>query len=1149
MAQSRSFQSTYTQIQDYTNIHDGDILIFLVEDGDGNPNPARYGLYNVGTDIQVKNDEDFDFKTNHDKGYRFIVTKGTANNTLYLRNEQSEYYIYPTSGSTYSPCVSYSTTSSSATITLLHPMNDNGFHFAMGNSHSDNYGYSYLCYYPKNSNHLLKSNYINDQFALSVAYASPKGYSLKDATDLGYHPSSWSIYKETRVYIPRIVFDTKGQGTCEMDTVFAYSLTLPDVTDLAPGIGFAGWNDGTTTYPPFTTIDFNGEDKCFTAVYEPIAAHFIVNEVLGNAVPSQVDTIIVLPNCIAKNGYRFLGWALSSEAAGPDPNLHVGDSIRLQKTTYYYGKFEDLMLCSSYERVTNSKLEAGGKYILTFEDGDYGGTNKYAIHITEDNQFKLVPFDIEHPNPDDVFTYNGSLFSNRQGKHLGVSRNTSGWTNLSVSGGKFDNGYYSAGNGGIRLQYYNNYNGVGTECVVYTSTTSISLLSQSQSADQWSQHKSLAAMRKDGLYPNAITVYKQLPNYAYYVEYNTGVANISIPRDESCAVTLPTDELFEEPWKAILIGWATTPEKAKAGITDAGVPGGYFVPTHDCTLYAVYRDVFYDILEWKPEGIVIQTMSKAMRLITQIIPNNRPIFNTLDDVAIDAGVYNVKTEPLYHYPGHILDLTFRDSLDQYIFTDIWVNIPYIIINDTTTEYFNRDTASWTDVVITSGSTLTVTSDMTFRHVMVMAGGKLIVPAGCTLHCRELSLRGGQLQDTTYRFRYPQLKLDGQVEIDNQTIWYDFLVSDRQFYNLALPVEVDRNAILSHLGDTIEKYIADYAGNLRAQAQTGWDYTKDMVLTPGKGYTCCAVPLSVSPRAAEYKQQKYIAVRFPMNVGESYSEQTEKSVPVSEYKSDFAPGFWNWNLVGNPYFTSFQGALYVDTVEQNYVTIPNDSGTVYVNRLTRWTELPAFNNFFIQTVGTGNLTFALRNRVGAPLLDNHPSADWRTGLIIQSGASQTTDQVGILIGEQYSSAYEINADLQKWMNQGLNVYAVTDDCLAFIAIHPTEAQSIKLGYQAPVKGSYTLMLDSMYDLSPLSSAVLYDTQTMQYTDLLQSSYTFTSQAVRDDNRFVLSLTRRANDITTSIEPIKTNNVHKVLINGQLIIQRQDQWYNLQGNRIQ
>lgn len=1149
IAEYRTLQSTYTQILNYSAIHDGDILIFLMEDGDGNDNPVRYGLYNVGSDIQLKNDVEFDFNTNHDKGYRFIVTKGATDKTLYLCNEQSKYYIYPTSGSTYSPYVSYSVTKSDAALALLHPMNDNGSHFAISNSHSDNYGYSYLCYYPQNSNHLFKSNYLNDQYALSVAYASPQGYSLKNATDLGYHPSSWSIYKETRMFIPRAVFNTKGQGSCELDTVYAYTLTLPDVTNMAPGIGFAGWNDGTTTYPPYTTIDLNGEDKWFTAVYEPISAHFVVNEVLGNAVPSQTNTRIVIPSCVAKNGYRFLGWALSNEDSAPDPNLHIGDTIIIQKTTYYYGKFEDLMLCSSYARVTDSKLENGGKYILTFEDGDYG-PNKYVIHISEDNRFQLMPFDMEFPNPDDVFTYNGSVFSNRQGKHLGVSRSTTGWTDLSVNGGKFDNGYYSAGNGGIRLQYYNNYNGVGTECVVYTSTTSISLLSQSQSADQWSKRKSLAAMRKDGLYPNAITVYKQLPNYAYYVEYNTGVAGTVIPKEESCAVTLPTNELFEEPWKPILIGWATTPENAKAGLADAGEPGGYFVPTHDCTLYAVYRDVFYDLLEWKEDGVVIQTMNHAQTIITQVIPDNIPLFNSLDNQEIDAGVYDLKTTPLVPYYGHILDLTFRDSDNQYIFTDIWTVIPYIITQSGTTESINPDTAAWCDLVVLDGATLTLTNDISFRHVMIMPGGKLIIPADYTLHCKQFSLRGGHLADTTYQFIYPQLKVDGQLQIDNQTIWYDYLVSDRQQYNLALPYEVDRTEILNHLGDTVLRYFADYSGELRAQTKTGWNYTKDMVLLPGKGYTCLGIPAEVAPRGGKYVSQKYVALRFPMHVGESFSEQQEKSIHVSEYTSLFAPGFWNWNLVGNPYFSSFQGALYINDVEQNYVTIPNDSGTVYMNHLTQWTTLPAFNNFFVQAASTGELTFALGGRINIPQRELETTSDeWRTGIILRDDANGTTDQLGVLIGDAYTDEYEFNADLQKWMNKGLNVYAVSQEQLAFIAVNPSSAQTIHVGYQTPHAGQYTFALDSVYDLSSVASAILYDIEKQTYTDLTQAPYMFSSNPIRKETRFILSIMGKKEISTSSNTLNKDVEPTKMIINGQLMIHNGNRWINAQGQMIQ
>lgn len=1146
----RDFVRTYEQVIDYRTIHDGDILIFLMEDGNDNSNPARYALYNNGTANSLKTDENFDF-SNTDEGFRFVTTKGSTINTFDLFNVQSGYYIYATVGTNIKPCVDVASTIADGQQVLFSPMNDEGHHFAISNARGNNYGYAYLCYYSHNeTEHLIKYNYIRNQFALSIAYNTPKGYSLHDADSLGYYPSAWTIYREIRTPLSRFIFQTNGKSTCVMDTVFASELVLPTVTDIADNLSFAGWFDGTTLYPPYTTLRPKGEDVWLTAVYEPISAHFIVPELLGDFVETQVDTLIAIPNCLAHEGYRFLGWALSENATTPDPNIHIGDTIVINQSTYFYAVFEDLIVCNSLELITDSKVEDGGKYILTFEDGGSKGTNKYVIHIDENNGFSLRPFDREHPDNDDVFTYTNSVFTNRNGKRLGVSRSSVGWMSLSTEGVPFENGYYAASNGAIRLQIYNNYNSEGTLSLVYTSPTSIGLLRQAQATDQLRAYQTLTDVCKSGAYPNAITVYKQLPNYAYYVEYDTREAGTIIPREESCAVTLPTNELFEEPWKPILIGWATTPENAKAGLADAGEPGGYFVPTHDCTLYAVYRDVFYDLLEWKEDGVVIQTMNHAQTIITQVIPDNIPLFNSLDNQEIDAGVYDLKTTPLVPYYGHILDLTFRDSDNQYIFTDIWTVIPYIITQSGTTESINPDTAAWCDLVVLDGAILTLTNDISFRNVTIMPGGKLIIPADYTLHCKQFSLRGGHLADTTYQFIYPQLKVDGQLQIDNQTIWYDYLVSDRQQYNLALPYEVDRTEILNHLGDTVLRYFADYSGELRAQTKTGWNYTKDMVLLPGKGYTCFGIPAEVAPRGGKYVSQKYVALRFPMHVGESFSEQQEKSIHVSEYTSLFAPGFWNWNLVGNPYFSSFQGALYINDVEQNYVTIPNDSGTVYMNHLTQWTTLPAFNNFFVQAASTGELTFALGGRINIPQRELEMTSDaWRTGIILRDDANGTTDQLGVLIGDAYTDEYEFNADLQKWMNKGLNVYAVSQEQLAFIAVNPSSAQTIHVGYQTPHAGQYTFALDSVYDLSSVASAILYDIEKQTYTDLTQAPYMFSSNPIRKETRFILSIMGKK-EISTSLNTLnKDVEPTKMIINGQLMIHNGNRWINAQGQMIQ
>ncbi len=217
--------------------------------------------------------------------------------------------------------------------------------------------------------------------------------------------------------------------------------------------------------------------------------------------------------------------------------------------------------------------------------------------------------------------------------------------------------------------------------------------------------------------------------------------------------------------------------------------------------------------------------------------------------------------------------------------------------------------------------------------------------------------------------------------------------------------------------------------------------------------------------------------------------------------------------------SYAGDLTINGTKQTYVTIPDSLGTSYTNHELDADEalLPAFKNFFIQAAATGSLLFDNAHRqTSAPWRRmESPSDEYRTGIILSQG--DLSDRAGLLIGDAYTPAYEINADLDKWMNAVLSVYSVVGgNTLAYAAIdHDMAAEAIPVGYKTTKAGSCTFSLNRKYDASLVQAVWLTDYETGVVTNLLLEDYTFSTQAVTNNTRFALTVIRTNHQTPTDI----------------------------------
>lgn len=421
------------------------------------------------------------------------------------------------------------------------------------------------------------------------------------------------------------------------------------------------------------------------------------------------------------------------------------------------------------------------------------------------------------------------------------------------------------------------------------------------------------------------------------------------------------------------------------------------------------------------------------------------------------------------------------------------------------------------------------------------------------------------------------------------------------------------------------FIKYYNGALRAADANGGalatTYWTD-VTTRGTDYTLKAglgYEIGLADQSAKYfNGQDYThtsrTFRFTMRpeVGESWlvSERTgggSKSAIVtpSTVTDERNAVHAGWNLIGNPYMHTYNTGTvpddgnirkghwvekldaygdrtgywwildteHPDTYPQAvpYLTLYDPSKprhNRYSQVLASCHDLRPFEAVFVQVNEGNTLNFGMNMNVSAmPAYRRSIESEGpvRTGIII-SGADYT-DRTGFVLSEEYTSAYEIGADLEKVVNNytkkgvttySLNLYSLDslNRQLAFNGLSPeAAADTIPLGVTCPENGEYTFSFDAdWYGVKAkyIESLELIDYQTHQAVNLLNNIYSFSAAANQViHNRFALVIRLKEQPgIATDFEQIETepSAVRKIIKDGHLYILRENDIFNAVGAKV-
>ena len=649
--------------------------------------------------------------------------------------------------------------------------------------------------------------------------------------------------------------------------------------------------------------------------------------------------------------------------------------------------------------------------------------------------------------------------------------------------------------------------------------------------------------------------------------------------------TLQTDQTQNQNYLRYWTSAEGTPVGPKWGTYNAGENKLYFLPVTETQPFE------YAVVEWYPTKMLIQT-DAAITSPTVKVGGEEVATPVLTSKG--GKLYEISNLPLETNPNEVLQVSFTADAVNYVNAKV---VPIILsrgAKSITGEPFvtlTQKVYQYADVVVRDEATLTIDGGTdvanTLLSVTIYPTAKVAVAEGKKLSVHSLTFFGGidEIYDgsayTINKYGVPQLSLKGILNKTVTNMDYIMRVNLDQMYQVGVPYDVDLDDITYWDGTAMklgeDLYISAYDGQARANRESKtWIWETDFeeklgsaTLKPGIGYT-----ISADMQAGVGNE--YSIIRMPMkNNIASGDTEIAKSVRVVAYDNQkgvtITDNHKGWNYLSNPYMVAISGAeadskLVVGYLRETgtgpwewvdddcrYVTIPYDDGTNYYQRKFSEATLLPFKSFFLQIATSGELSFALTSRQNAPARYLQSSNEQREVEFEVLLANDTrSDNLGFLIGEDYTPAYEINADLEKMIGS-MSVYTIYNGYnLAYNALSPANAEEqIPIGYVVPTMGEYTFALDESSDIEDVEHIYLIDYETSAITDLVTDVYTFTALEQKSDTRFAINVALKSKDnAATGLDNMNTNGElpTKFIYQDKIFILHHGVIYDATGKRV-
>ena len=326
--------------------------------------------------------------------------------------------------------------------------------------------------------------------------------------------------------------------------------------------------------------------------------------------------------------------------------------------------------------------------------------------------------------------------------------------------------------------------------------------------------------------------------------------------------------------------------------------------------------------------------------------------------------------------------------------------------------------------------------------------------------------------------------DGNITAQN--VYFDITVNANRWYFFAFPFRVKVSDIVA------PGYFALrwYDGEARAQyGQGGWkDFTGEY-LEPGIGYIF----------QCNTNGTLHLPTTNPQFDGQDKDSQLEVHHSDNNQHA-------SWNFMGNPWLSYFD---INDCGFDAPFTIWNGSGYDAYRPGDDDYMLHPFQAFFVQTPGGNNgMHFGHGDRYTYHQGQNHQTAAHakrmakginpkrlRLDMTISNGTD--SDRTRVVFNADKQNVYELGTDAAKFMTADMPQLYTLDGTNTRYAINERPYGEVKLGFNAPKAGAYTIAIQRMDE--PM---LLRDLLTGTTVKISEKDYTFDSGAGTFDSRFIL-----------------------------------------------
>ena len=929
------------------------------------------------------------------------------------------------------------------------------------------------------------------------------------------------------------------------------------------------------------TVLFNSGEGTFGSGTQKDSTVAVLNvsSTSGIALSNASVPTAVAPSC---DGWKFAGWRVGSglNATTNAPGVLYTSTdtyVPLQDSVTLYAVYQQGSGSTYYERIaSSSEVTEGGTYIITNNAQTKAISNSYS----SGSQWKMTDITasggiISTAPATVLWTYNGTYFVSNN-KPLAYNQSTSYYFYINNTTSPF---YFEETS-------YTNYH-------LYVDNNKTNESNGSYQNDN--KFKFYIYKQKTNVPHNSwphCSVFTLVLN-ACGGQFAGGKDTIHVTETSAgTAISLsgktPTTSCASDGWS--LVGWV----EKKAVQARNSAPTGMIAynasyhPKQDMDqLYAVYSNgslwssypacgTGIEVVEWTTDGIVVESYSLT----------GTPSVNGKNGSANGDGTYTLSYDVA---SNPCVPLLIQWGTTSQIFKTPLLVSSYTRISAVTDAVTDCSTC---DLIILNGGTAIADEAKTVRDITVYPGGRFNLASGKSFTASSLTMRtiGDDLAPSAIiqgSFGCSTLNHDRRID-DSRYYWmalpYDVTISN---INYADPAANNGNASFANMNEDYHIYYYDgvkRAANGGAASTSYWTHINDITdqtyqnkttLKAGRGYLI----------AMDGKQSTtghtYRTLRFPMTVGSWSSETSINKTVVAAGANSSKPYDVGWNLIGNPFLQNYSPVSVSDvtcgklqkvldendewvapwyvledgTTSVPYVTIFNPSTGTYTQTEMIGQNIPPFSAVFVQLAsGVSGIHFAgtAVSKSSAPArrmgLMNEEDNSSRISIY---GLGDTEDLFTLILDDKYSTAYEVGADLIKWPNGGqTNIYTIHEGVnQVFDALSYADADSIPVGFVQPSAGGMKIYAEAKYMSDDIAHVWLMDNEEHTQTDLLVDSYTLTTDAGTFNGRLWISIEKR--DVPTSIVDIwngESGQPRKIIINGQLFIQNEDQLYNASGIRV-